>query len=88
MPVLAGVFDRASGTSCFFCCFGGGFSFARGASRGAFRVGLHRTYMGDIERGEKNVTLVTADKLAKALGTTLAGLFTMLEQGSDDADNG
>jgi DNA-binding XRE family transcriptional regulator len=36
--------------------------------------------MGDIERGEKNVTLVTADKLAKALGTPLSSLFLNLEQ--------
>ncbi len=38
--------------------------------------------MGDIERGEKNVTLLTADKLAKGLGVTLAGLFLELERGS------
>ncbi len=54
----------------------------------AFRVGLHRTYMGDIERGEKNVTLVTADKLAKGLGLTLAGLLLKVEQDSDDPDDG
>ncbi len=34
-----------------------------------FRVGLHRTYVGSIERGEKAVTIVTANKLARALGT-------------------
>ncbi len=54
----------------------------------AFRVGVHRTYMGDIERGEKNVTLVTADKLAKGLGLTLAELLSELEQGSDVPDGG
>ncbi|MDP9475938.1 MAG: helix-turn-helix domain-containing protein [Actinomycetota bacterium] len=54
----------------------------------AFRVGVHRTYMGDIERGEKNVTLVTADKLAKGLGITLAELFSELEWGSDAPDGG
>ncbi len=47
----------------------------------AFRVGVHRTYMGDIERGEKNVTLVTADKIAGALGLTLAGLLLEMERG-------
>ncbi len=52
----------------------------------AFRVGLHRTYMGDIERGEKNVTLVTADKLAKGLGLTLAGLLLKMEQDSDNSE--
>ena len=49
----------------------------------AFRVGIHRTYMGDIERGEKNVTIKTADKIAKALGLSLAGLFAQLERGSE-----
>lgn len=49
----------------------------------AFRVGVHRTYMGDIERGEKNVTLVTADKLAKALGLTLSVLLLKMEQDID-----
>jgi transcriptional regulator with XRE-family HTH domain len=53
----------------------------------AFRVGLHRTYMGDIERGEKNVTLVTADKLAKGLGFTLAGLLLEMEQSSDSSES-
>ncbi len=50
--------------------------------------GLHRNYIGAIERVERTPSIVTADKLAKALGTTLAGLFTMLEQESDDSDNG
>ncbi len=36
--------------------------------------------MGEIERGEVTVTIVTALKIAKALGVTLAGLFTELEQ--------
>ncbi len=54
----------------------------------AFRVGLHRTYMGDIERGEKNVTLVTADKLAKGLGLTLAGLLAELERRPDGPREG
>lgn len=54
----------------------------------AFRVGVHRTYMGDIERGEKNVTLVTADKLARGLDLTLAELLSELERGSDAPDGG
>lgn len=33
----------------------------------AYRAGLHRTYVGGVERGERNVTLETVDKLAKAL---------------------
>jgi transcriptional regulator with XRE-family HTH domain len=52
----------------------------------AFRVGIHRTYMGDIERGEKNVTIKTADKIAKALGLTLSSLFAELERDPDGTD--
>jgi transcriptional regulator with XRE-family HTH domain len=43
-------------------------------------MGLERIYVGIIEGGEKAVTLVTADKIAGALGITLAGLFEELEQ--------
>ena len=46
----------------------------------AFRVGLHRTYVGNIERGEKAVTIVTANKVARALGLTLAGLLAEMER--------
>jgi transcriptional regulator with XRE-family HTH domain len=50
----------------------------------SFRVGVDRTYIVSIEQGKRNVTIGTADKLAKALGTTLAGLFTKLEQEPDE----
>ena len=33
-------------------------------------AGVHRTYIGMIERGEKNITLESIDKLAKALDLT------------------
>lgn len=52
----------------------------------AFRVGLHRTYVGNIERGEKAVTIVTANKLARALGLTLAELFAELEREAEAPD--
>lgn len=41
--------------------------------------GLHRTYIGAIERGEKTVTIETALKLAKALNLSLSQLFAALE---------
>lgn len=37
-------------------------------------AGLHRTYIGGIERGERNVTLRVAAKLARALTTSFAAL--------------
>ena len=33
----------------------------------AFRAGLHRTYIGMIERAEKNLTLTNIEKIANAL---------------------
>ena len=35
---------------------------------------LHRTYIGDIERGRRNVALRNAERLAKALGVELSSL--------------
>ncbi len=42
----------------------------------AERCGLHRTYVGAIERGERNVTLETLNALALALGVSAAELIT------------
>jgi transcriptional regulator with XRE-family HTH domain len=45
--------------------------------------GLHRNYIGAVERAERTPSIVAADRLAKALGTTLAELFEELERGSE-----
>jgi transcriptional regulator with XRE-family HTH domain len=36
--------------------------------------GLHRTYVGSVERGERNITLVNAEKIAHALKIDLRDL--------------
>lgn len=42
---------------------------ARGLSQEAFAdvLGVHRTYMGSIERGERNLTLKSLEKIATRL---------------------
>src|SRR4051812_38452552 len=42
----------------------------------ADRAELHRTYIGSIERGEQNISLVNIQKLAVTLGVSLADLFS------------
>jgi len=37
--------------------------------------GVHRTYIGAVERGEKNLTLSTMHTLARTLDTSIAQLF-------------
>jgi transcriptional regulator with XRE-family HTH domain len=37
--------------------------------------GLHRTYIGSIERGERNVSLDNVERIACALGVSIATLF-------------
>ena len=41
----------------------------------AEEAGLYRTYIGMIERAEKNVTLVNIEKIAKALKISIPELF-------------
>lgn len=48
----------------------------------ASRSNLHRTYIGGIERGERNITLLNFFELAKALETAPSVLLEGL--GSDD----
>lgn len=42
---------------------------------------LHRTYVGSVERCERNVTLSTLDVFAKALGVSVPDLLTRKESG-------
>jgi len=41
----------------------------------AARAGIHRTYIGGIERGERNVSLKNIHRIAKALGVAAKRLF-------------
>jgi transcriptional regulator with XRE-family HTH domain len=41
----------------------------------ATKAGVHRTYIGMIERAEKNITLSNIEKIAKALGIKASELI-------------
>jgi len=53
----------------------------RGWSQEAFAhlCGLDRSYMGSVERGERNAALSTLRAVAKALGVTLSRMFKSLD---------
>ena len=55
----------------------------RGWSQEAFAdiAGVHRTYMGHLERGEKNLSFLSILRVANALGVTLSELLAGLEKG-------
>ena len=46
----------------------------------AERAGIHRTYVGDVERGLRNVGLVNVGRLADALDVSLVELMAATEQ--------
>ncbi len=50
---------------------------AQGHSQESFAdaCGLHRTYVGAIERGERNVSIDNIARIAEALGVDIADLF-------------
>lgn len=41
----------------------------------AEKANVHRTYIGMIERAEKNITLINIEKIAKALEVSIYDLF-------------
>lgn len=47
----------------------------------ADRAGLHRTYVSDVERGMRNVSLISIEKLAHALGLSVWRLFEQAANG-------
>jgi transcriptional regulator with XRE-family HTH domain len=45
----------------------------------ADKASLHRTYIGMIERGEKNITLENIQKISKALDIPLFEIFRIIK---------
>ena len=49
----------------------------------ADRAGMHRTYLGGVERGERNVGLLNVLRIARALGLAPSVLLKDFEQRRD-----
>jgi transcriptional regulator with XRE-family HTH domain len=60
----------------------------RGYSQEAFadKCGVHRTFMGTIERGESNISFQNLFKVAAALDITLSGLLAGIEKSAREID--
>ena len=52
----------------------------------AERAELHRTYISDIERGARNVSLVNIARIARALSISLADLMSEVQATLERAD--
>lgn len=50
----------------------------------AHKADLHRTYIGMIERAEKNITLVNIEKIANALEVKIEDLLNHSDNGNND----
>ena len=47
----------------------------------ADRAGIHRTYLSDVERGSRNLSLINIERLAVALTLRISELFQLVELG-------
>ena len=45
----------------------------------AERAGIHRTYLSDVERGTRNISLLNIERLSSALEMTISELFLRVE---------
>lgn len=52
----------------------------------AYKANLHTTYIGQLERGEKNATLESVEKVASALGISLEELFRSIHPNSNSQE--
>jgi transcriptional regulator with XRE-family HTH domain len=45
-------------------------------------AGIHRTYIGDVERGTRNIALINMTRIAHALGVSLSRIISEMESNS------
>lgn len=50
----------------------------------AERAELHHTYIGQVERGEKNLTIASLEKILTALNVSFSDFFEKIEERKDD----
>jgi transcriptional regulator with XRE-family HTH domain len=46
----------------------------------ADKASIHRTYLSDVERGTRNVSLINIERLASGLSISLSELFRIVER--------
>lgn len=46
----------------------------------AEKVGIHRTYIGSVERGERNVSIINLFYIARSLNSSLSELFESINE--------
>ncbi|MBI3822049.1 MAG: helix-turn-helix transcriptional regulator [Planctomycetes bacterium] len=46
----------------------------------ADKAGIHRTYLSDVERGSRNLSLINIERLAAALAMSMSELFRLVER--------
>ena len=55
---------------------------ARGLSQDAVaaKSGLHRNYIGMVERGERNISILSLETITKTLGVSMTEIIAVVEQ--------
>ena len=53
----------------------------------AEKAGVHSTYIGQVERGQKNVTIDSLSRIIKPLGVSLSEFFETFDDSSKPHDN-
>lgn len=54
----------------------------------AANAGLHRNHIGLLERGQRMPSILVAQQIALALGTTMSALLALVEQEPDPGGEG
>ena len=53
----------------------------------AEKAGMHQTYIGQVERGEKNLTISSLQKITRSLNISISAVFDDVEELADAPEN-